>query len=431
MKRSSQRTATVADHAALGQVGTPHRLPTSGQSNCFTESAATIVVNTMAALRTAVNTADPGDQILIAPGVYAGGTMTFNRDGTTANPIVVRPEDGLGTVTITNAAWTIANTASRLVFEKLHFQGGGIVLMGDHNRISRCRFREFGGSAIRMETARDCRIDHCDFSNTQAGHCINPRGAAAYGAGTAARNLIDYCYFHDTTGSTSADTGVAIYGFGDGGLTGHNVARGQSLIIDHCRFDNINHNGEFVVNKVGGIIWRYCTFDDINGYFQFRTGAHFEVRSCWFEALEDLHLWSEDNLFIGNRLVGGLNAWVPCGNGSWVDQQSGAVPTNRYEPSTNSTFIGNRLGTGRLQVGAFWPNNANPVASLPARNTLLEANTRDGGGNAHEFINTFVNPGHVNTTVRTTTNQPFVAAVKLTAADVGLLADDPLCPLGP
>jgi hypothetical protein len=35
MKRSSQRTVTVADHAAPGQVGTAHRLPRSRAKELF------------------------------------------------------------------------------------------------------------------------------------------------------------------------------------------------------------------------------------------------------------------------------------------------------------------------------------------------------------------------------------------------------------
>jgi Chondroitinase B len=112
----------------------------------------------MAALQTAVNAAPPGREILIAPGTYSGGTLTFNRDGTEANPIVIRPQSGFGTVTINNAAWTIADTASRLVFEKLFFEAGRVTLRADHNRISRCRFRNSGAEMVGMETGRDCRI---------------------------------------------------------------------------------------------------------------------------------------------------------------------------------------------------------------------------------------------------------------------------------
>jgi hypothetical protein len=395
----------------------------SEQANCFVESGAdTVVVASMPALETAINAAPPGRNILIAPGTYTGGARTFNRNGTKANPIVVRPQNGLGTVTINGANWTIANTASWLVFSKLHFQGGIITLFGDHNRITRCRFRDNNAWAIRTETVRDCRIDHCDFTTAaqQALH-IRPSGFAN---GTSARLLIDYCYFHDMNPSISTITNFAIV------PDATSLPSGETIILDHCLFENINSgDDEIVYFKIGGTVMRFCTFINCaDDYIQFRTGAHFEVRSCWFEGMDDMRAWSENNLVIGNRFIGAINCWVPCGNGSWEDQQSGAVGPERYEPATNSKFIGNRFGSGHLQLGGYWPlNNTIPPAFLPASNVLLEANIRDGGGSAHEFIDTFVSPGQINTRVNASSSEPFTPAVKLTAADVGLNAPDPLC----
>ena len=402
--------------------------PASEQANCFVESGAdTVVVASMAALETAVNAAPPGRNILVAPGTYAGGTRTFNRNGAEANPIIIRPQNGLGTVTITTPNWTLADTSSWLVIEKLFYTSGVINLAGDHNRISRCRFRTITANAIRMdEGGRDCRIDHCDFADANATGIINclhirPTNMAS---GALRRVLIDYCYFHDLT---SADADSAILGSFQN-IAASDLSRGETATFDHCLFENINVRPEFQVIKWGGMIHRFCTFDGIDGYVQFRAGAHQELRSCWFENIDRVMAWQPDSLVIGNRFIGGVDCWVPVGNGSFEDQQSGAVPTNRYEPSTNSRFIGNRFGSGHLQIGQYWGNPFNPPPSLPVENALLEANTRDSGGNAHEFITTFVNPPDTGTTINATTDEPFVPAVKLTAADVGLNADDPLCP---
>ena len=95
--------------------------PVSDQANCYTENTAdVVVVTTMAALESAVNAAPPGRTILIAAGTYTGGTRTFNRAGTLTNPIVIRPQSGLGTVTINDASWTLAGGSSRLVISKLY-----------------------------------------------------------------------------------------------------------------------------------------------------------------------------------------------------------------------------------------------------------------------------------------------------------------------
>jgi hypothetical protein len=163
-------------------------------------------------------------------------------------------------------------------------------------------------------------------------------------------------------------------------------------------------------------------------YLQFRGSRHCELRSCWIENCRDTKAWGEDHLVIGNRFIAGSNGpgnlWVPAGNGTWESIVAGGV-TDLYRAAKDSKFIGNRFGTGHLQLGEFWANNTS--AFLPADNNLLEANTRDSGGNAHESHNEHVNPGHINTTINATTSEPFTPAVKLTSSDVGLNAPDTLC----
>ena len=407
--------------------------PVVGNANCFVIGAGGVVAS-MAALQAAVNAAAPGDDILVAPGNYAGGTLTFNRDGTQANPIVIRPQNGRGTVTITNHVWTTANTSSWLVFTGLYFDRGSTTFGGTHNRLSRNRYRAAAVILGDDASTLDCRIDHCEWTDLGASTrvCIDLRGAADFANGSKARLLIDYCYFHDV-----AATSQIIDQFGDNGRTANDLPTGETVTVDHCLFENIANNGEFIVNKCGGMVWRFCTFDGINGYFQFRSGAHCEVRSCWWEGIERCMFWSEDNLIIGNRFVGAADAWVPCGNGTWEDQQNDLnFPTNRYEPATNSRFIGNRFGTGHFLVGQYH-NGApgDPLPAYPANRNVLEANTRDGGGNAHLLVNGGAQmplvPGSTNTTIRGTTTTAFVPAVKLTPANVGLAAGDPLCPGGP
>jgi Chondroitinase B len=400
-------------------------------AECFIESGAnTVVVASMAALANAVNTAPPGRNILIAPGVYNGLTQTFNRNGTQANPIVIRPRDGLGTVTINTPRWTLADSSSWLVFEKLYFTAARNTIMGSHNRISRCRFRNINvDSSLVINTdssggARDCRVDHCDFGDFRAPVPAIHIRPGPFRNGTAARVLIDYCYFHDHLQSTNV-----IYSFASPASI--DLPRGQTIILDHCLFHNINASGEYTIIKIGGWITRFCTFTNMNGYLQSRSAANCELRSCWFEGSshEATKWFGPGHLLIGNRLAGNINLWVPCGNGAFADIKAGTVPINRYAPSTNCLIIGNRMGSGNIIVGEFWSNNPAPGASVRANNNSLQANTRDGGGNAHLLLSTKhgLTPPHTNTTVSGSTSQSFVPAVKLTATDVGLNAPDPLC----
>jgi hypothetical protein len=414
--------------------------PVSGNALCFAISSGG-VVSSMNALQNAVNSASPGDNILIANFNGSGGTLTFNRQGTEANPIVIRPQNGLGAVNITGGSWTFLTTCAHIVLSSIFFSGAGIKFGGDFMRATRCKFTNFGGAAITVKDAgglRDSRIDHCEFGPPQTGSTactgIETRGGGEWADGIHARLLVDYCWWHGPNWTGHA----AINGFGDGhpGVGGYDIDPGESITVDHCLFEDINGNttSELMLMKHGGQITRFSTFVDCDMYIQFRGSRHQELRSCWIENCRDTKAWGEDQLVIGNRIIAGPNGrnlWAPCGNGTWESIVAGGV-TDLYRAAKDSIFIGNRFSPGPstpagfLQLGEFWANNTS--AFLPADNNLLEANTRDGGGNAHEIHNEHVNPGHTGTTINSTTNEPFTPAVKLTSSDVGLNAPDPLCP---
>jgi hypothetical protein len=411
--------------------------PPSDQANCFVEGGAdTVVVSSTAALESAVNAAPPGRNILVAPGTYGGGTLTFNRNGVQGDPIVIRPQNGLGTVTINNARWTIAGTASWLVVSKLHFNSSRIDLFGDHNRVTRCRFRDINLNCIRVDISggpgsRDCRIDHCDFSDyTGNTNMINIR-PGNFATGVSRNILIDHCYFHDMFGENT-----------DGGAINMFLSQptmdlsGDNVVLDHCLFENIGWSGtsEIFVVKMGGYKIRFCTFLDVpSDYLQFRGPGNCEIRSCWFENAREIHCFGKNQLIIGNRFIGSIDCWAPCGNVDYdVMLANFSTHPAGYSAAESSLYVGNRFGSGNLIVGEYWSTDTqggSGPASVPAMNNTLEANTRDSGGNVHILLPSKhgVSPAQVNTTINATTNEPFTPAVKLTSSDVGLLAPDPLC----
>ena len=399
--------------------------PASVQADCVVESGAdTVVVASMTALEIAVATAPLGRKILVAPGTYGVATISLHGNGAEDKPIVIRPQNGLGTVTINDPRWTFSENSSWLVVERFYFTGSRIVLQGDHNRISRCRFRNINVSAsIVTNAARDCRIDRCDFSD------LNPsQGSLAqaidvkpryFGKGTAARLLIDYCYFHDMNPA-----------FGQNGMEvartyAHppalELARGETVTMDHCLFENIDipDEGEVITVKMGGWITRFCTFHELAMYYSFRTTRDSELRSCWFERMSGtcLNVFGPDHLVIGNRFVDGLSMRVAAGNGAWADMVSGAAPIETYAPATNCRIIGNTFEAGRMNVGGYWGTQNQ---TLPADGNLIEATTPPSAVN-------LVSGWESNTTVNPTTTEPYETAVKLTPSDVGLDAPDPLC----
>jgi hypothetical protein len=411
-----------------------------GQSNCFVESGANAqVVNSMTALANAVNSAPAGRQILIQPGTYTGGAITFNRDGIEDNPIVIRPQGALGSVTIDMARWTLANTSSWLVFSELYLTRSRIQMMGDHNRVSRCRFRNInidsfliGNPDASAQGARDCRIDHCDFADLQ-GTTSSPIQLRANGvlSGSTRRVLIDYCYFHDLNPTSTTSGGREWIATSVANVT---IPRGQTMTIDHCFFSNIHIPGEnesFTIKQHGWIV-RFCTFINVGEELTFRTTNDTEVRSCWFEntPTRTIRCFGENHLIIGNRVVGAGDFIIACGNATMAEILSGAEPIDSYARTRNCRIIGNTMGSGRIIVGGYNQSQTpgNPI-EYPALNNILQANTRTSGPPAHTLVNTILgfSPAQTGTTVSGTTSASFVRAVRLTSANVGLNAPDPLC----
>lgn len=390
-------------------------------SNCFIVGGQdTVEVSSMAALESAVNAASPGRQILIAPGTYSGGNLDFTGNGTEANPIVIRPRDGLGTVTINTARWALTSSSSRLVFTQLFHNGALIEIFGLHQRISRCQFRQIDVSAIPVRAAVGTRIDHCDFSDyigTNNKKCIQfePDG---FGDGTNAPTLIDYNYFHDITPSVGGN-GNEIIGWNAAGGSNMDLGPAGAIgVVDHCLFKNIDipDEGEFISLKAGG--WRvsFCTFEIMGHYLQPRTGNNCEFRSNWFEAMPShcLNIWGDDHLVIGNRFVGNLNMRIGSGNATSDELIAGTVSVNSYACSRNGRFIGNVMGTGAILVGGYWSGDDNDE---PAQDNNLYENT-----GTVPLV-----PDKETGTTFNVDNEPYTPAVKLTPADVGLSAPDPLC----
>jgi hypothetical protein len=130
-----------------------------------------------------------------------------------------------------------------------------------------------------------------------------------------------------------------------------------------------------------------------------------------------LNVFGPDHLVIGNRFVDGLSMRVAAGNGAWADMVSGAAPIETYAPATNCRIIGNTFEAGRMSVGGYWSTQNQ---TLPADGNVIEATSPPSAVN-------LIPAWETNTTVNSTTTEPYVAAVKLTPSDVGLNAPGPLC----
>ena len=434
-------------------------------ANCYTHTGGTTPVDSMAALEIAINSAAPGAQITIDAGTYGGATLALDPQGTEANPIVVRPtlttpNNGRGSVTINDAVWNLATTSRRLVITNLNFNNAQININGQHHRVARCQFRDLNHYAIRVFTANDTRISHCDFAQYRP-TSITDHGCIQFND-VSIRNqalqraLVDYCHMHDITQTADHDPTNVI----QVGTAGGTWPRKVGIIIDHCLIADISrdHSSEVIVCKTSEVTIRYCTLLRMNPggvfaaqYIQQRQGAGIEIRSCWsdidFLVYNDVNVPApvRDPLIIGNRMVGGANILIRSGNDA--AGQGGAFTPGPYHHCVDGRVIGNTLQDGFIIVGThpssipgppFFDalnNNVVNVVGNPRKNTRLA----NPGGNPYTLGGFATGTTFVDDTAAdygdqgraATSPSTFTPAQQLDPNDVGVAAPDPLCPSGP
>jgi hypothetical protein len=389
-------------------------------ANLYVESDAdTVEVNSIAALQAAIAAAPPGRNILMAPGTYSGA-MTLDGAGTQANPVVIRPRDGIDTVTISSSTWNWSATAAHLILVGFRFNGGRLNFRGT-NRIDFCIFRQITRGIWTIGACPNARVSRCDFgayapSATDARECIYVDPTFIF---SDMNMLVDYCYFHDNQPSIGRNAQEIIRSFGRGDKL---TLTGSVLILDHCLFRNISNpgEGECLSNKWGGCITRFCTFENVNQYNSLnRLGDNSEYRSNWIENMggaASLNIFGENHLVIGNRFVTD-RIRVGAGNRTTqnlVDAGPGAVPTGLWARSRNCRIIGNIMDVGTIDVGDFWSNQTRTEVAL--------------NNNFHDNTGTInLDPTWQSGTTFDEDNEPYTPAVKLTPSDVGLsVIDDPL-----
>ena len=383
----------------------------------FAESGAdTVEVGSILELQTAINAAPPGRNILLAPGAYTGSTFTFNPQGAAGNPIVIRPRDGYGTVTINAPDWTI--TGSHFVLSKLQFTNPLIKASGggQFGRITRCKISSINRESIEQFNFKNFRVDRCDVSgyqNTTAQKGFVKVDRASIVNGTLRNQLVDRNWIHDTTPTTGVN-GSSVLGL-EGATGSSSVFPG--VWIERNLFDNINLSGEseLIGTKTGGMVCWRNTFINAPAQQLYlhcpRLSEAFELLECWFEnnnRARVVQLLSRNSKAIGNRFVGTQRLVIGSGDFYWTGELPGGYPA-----AESCQIVGNQVGAnGYIEVGASIFGTAPPLA---ARNCNLWANTSDVGGTAHTLINatgtTLTNPGI-----------SYTPAVKLTTADVGPLA---------
>ena len=329
------------------------------------------MVDSIAALKIAINAAAPGDTITLKNGSYTTtGAITVKSRGAAAQPIIIAAES-IGGVELGGAGgFNFVEPAAHVVvtgFTFTHAAGKNTIGEGTVGvRFTRNIFRCSGDGTYLSVTGDDAQVDHNDFGDKKTtGNMI---AVAGTGSQIARRLWIHHNYFHDVT--YPGPTGAEMIRFG---LTALSQSTGAGL-VEHNLFARCRGQNEFISNRSCGNTYRFNTFLDApNSQFTLRHGHDCIVVGNIFLHTEGLRVFGDRHQVFSNYFEGNYIG-VTLGNGS-VEVADGGAVAGHDRPDdcviAFNTFVDNRT---HYQMSRRTPE------ALGATNTTFANNILLGGG---------------------------------------------------
>jgi poly(beta-D-mannuronate) lyase len=353
--------------------------------------AATYNVSTIADLQTRINSAVPGDRIILADGTYTTSSyITVNEVGTLAQPIVIEAAT-LGGATIAGTHGFSLSSPAKYI----HIQGFKFTHTVGRNAINSgatfCRFTrnifECTGTTdawYLQVSGNDAEVDHNEFRNKSSpGGMLDIRGS---GTQLAERLWAHHNYFHDRTpgsgnGYETVGVGVSSYAASTGdALIEYNLfvrCSGEAEIISVKACGNTISNNTFF-NCAGALTLRNGHFNTVDGNYFYQNGAAIPADVGGIRIIGEDH--SVINNYFYNLKGDGAQSAISITEGDlggggtavYLQVKRALVAFNTIKNCTRPFTIGTAYST--------------PYAVLPPQNCVIANNIVDGtGGNVFEI----------------------------------------------
>lgn len=380
--------------------------PGEGEGTDIGTALRTVNVSNSSELADALAAAIPGDHIVLANGTYSG-PGTWTRDGTLANPIVVRAANLLGASMPANA---INPNGAYQTLYGIQFTTGqlsvGNTSEATFTNIWRCRFTGSGAATtsmlVRTYNSKDLDVAYCEWTNHAGrGIAINPTVGSR-------RVTIRRCWFKPQPVAPANATEAVQIGFG--GSDGSNFIDAGCSVIENY-FEGWTNDGETISIKCVNNLVKKNTLDGCRA-ISCRHGWGNRIEANWLDGCASgLTNFDGDfspdwgNLFLGNRLVNCTDR-MKIFAGTVEAQYNGAGSS--YQRSNRTVLAGN---TSNIPV-TIGDRFSSGTWAYPARQTRIRQHS-----------------GTINTNVHTETDsQPAVAetlytwetAAALTTSQVGV-----------
>jgi len=322
-------------------------------------SSATGVIRTVATeaeFNAASASAQPGDVIKIANGVYSNWRLTISSNGTADKPVIYTAETP-GQVTFTGRReYAVKVRGNHNLIGGFSFKDCGAFAVSfaqaSDNRFTDSTFTGCGDGQLRIIEVTDGsdrnRFDHLTMESSIAIgiSIILPRvQVAADTFGISVDNRIDHNIFRNIENASYREPlqiGYAI---------GHGASR---TVIEYNEFNNVN--SQAISSKSSEEIIRFNRF--INSGLMMRFGNGKIVEGNYLEGSRaNIHIWGSNHRVINNVIVNAKTGIeMPCWGDYWSE-----VPSNNNishsEPTGNNlvahnTIVGSTLEA--IKYGGPW-----------------------------------------------------------------------------
>jgi hypothetical protein len=270
-------------------------------------------VDSVESFATAIRKAKAGDTIVIANGRYDGWSADLDCQGTSEQPVMIRPESAGGVVFTGRSQILITGshvTVDGFRFEQCDFERNLLDFKrSDHCRIINCVFENSGGRRAAIGISPGSRNNHitdCRFTNIAA-RCINLHmNEEIYKYGVSTGNVIRNNHFKDIP--RAGRNGRETVKIGTNQPTYGHVEAGA--IVEENVFDRCNGEAEIVSNKCAGNTYRRNIFNQCDGELVMRGGANCLIEgNRFFEGKGGIRLCGtghivKDNVIVNSRGTG-------------------------------------------------------------------------------------------------------------------------------
>jgi poly(beta-D-mannuronate) lyase len=335
-------------------------------------------VSSLSALQAAIDRAAPGAVVILADGVYtAGEAITVSRQGTAAQPIVIRAQTIGGVEIKGEAGFSILSPASYIViqgFKFTHSASRAVMAAGtSHCRWTHNLFQTPGNGEDLLLNGSDHEVDYNSFQHKDAmGRFIAVRGE---GRQIAQRLHIHHNYFFDQ--KPQKGNGAETLQFG---LSGFSLSNSNS-IVEYNVFEECAGENELISVKASQLTIRYNTIRNCPAQFTLRHGNRSSIYGNYFINTPGLRIFGDDHVIFSNYFEN-CDPAIMVGNGDG-EVADGAQLTAHDRPdrvviacNTLVNNVSNIVQTGR-------------VNGLGATSVKIANNIIQGGGAAARIAGPF------------------------------------------